>query len=59
MITDVHYGNTACLYSHLNENGPFGNEDLHHFGYQLFDALDYLHSKLRIIHCDVKRKALQ
>ena len=49
---------TACLHAYLHDNGPFGIEDLHHFGYQLFNALEYLHSTLRIIHCDVKRKAL-
>ena len=33
-------------------------EKVHHYAYQLFDAVDFLHHKLKIIHCDIKRESL-
>ena len=33
-------------------------EKVHHYAYQLFDAVDFLHHKLKIVHCDIKRESL-
>ena len=46
----------ACLQGYLFAKGPLRLEDVHHFAYQLFEAVDFLHHKLKIVHCDIKRK---
>ena len=38
------------------ENGPLSAETTLNYGYQLFEALDYLHHTLKVIHCDIKRE---
>ncbi len=44
----------TSMQAYTFRNGPLTMSDVHHFSYQLFDALEYLHNKERIIHCDVK-----
>lgn len=48
---------TASMQSYLFKNGPLTMGDVHHYAFQLFDALEYLHNKESIIHCDIKRKS--
>ena len=38
------------------ENGPLPPDTTLNYSYQLFEALDYLHQELRVIHCDIKRE---
>ena len=38
------------------ENGPLPPDTTLNFSFQLFEALDYLHQELRVIHCDIKRE---
>ena len=46
----------ACLQGYLFKCGPLALEKVHHYAYQLFDAIDFLHHKLKIVHCDIKRE---
>ncbi len=46
----------ANMQSYLHRNGPLPMSDVHHFSFQLFDALEFLHNRELIIHCDIKRK---
>ena len=46
----------GCLQSYLYNGGPLSVEDAHNYICQLFDALDYLHSKINLVHSDIKRK---
>lgn len=45
---------SSSLYDMLIQNGPLGADDVIHYSYQMFDALDFLHTKLMIVHCDIK-----
>ena len=45
-----------CLQEYVFENGPLPPETTLNYSYQLFEALDYLHQELRVIHCDIKRE---
>ena len=59
--THPHNGHThitASLYDLLKHNGPLIADDVIHYSYQMFDALDFLHTKLMMVHCDIKRKHL-
>ena len=38
------------------ENGPLPPDTTLNYSFQLFEALDYLHQELRVIHCDIKRE---
>jgi serine/threonine protein kinase len=44
----------GCLQGHVFENGPLSSEAVLNYSYQLFEALDYLHQTLKVIHCDIK-----
>ena len=43
---------SACLQGYLFKCGPFALGKV----YQLFDAVDFLHYKLKIVHCYIKRE---
>ena len=45
----------GCLQGYVYEYGPLSPETTLNYSYQLFEALDYLHQTLKIIHCDIKR----
>ena len=45
---------SSSLYDLLAHNGPLMVDDVIHYAYQMFDALDFLHTKLEIVHCDIK-----
>ena len=48
----------GCLQSFVTDkdkNGPLLFDKVVDFSYQLFSALDFLHSNLRILHRDIKR----
>ena len=48
----------GCLQSFVTDkdkNGPLLFDKVVDFSYQLFSALDFLHSSLRILHRDIKR----
>ena len=49
---------TGCLQGFVFENGPLSPETTLNYSYQLFEALDYLHQRLKIIHCDIRREFL-
>ncbi|XP_019848854.1 PREDICTED: spindle assembly checkpoint kinase-like [Amphimedon queenslandica] len=44
----------CCLQSYLYNGGPLSVEDAHNYACQLFDALDYLHGKINLVHSDIK-----
>jgi len=44
----------SCLQGYIFKCGPLSVEKVHHYAYQLFDAVDFLHHKLKIVHCDIK-----
>ena len=49
---------TGCLQSFvtdIDKNGPLLFDKVVDFSYQLFSALDFLHSSLKILHRDIKR----
>ncbi|KAL5505815.1 hypothetical protein EMCRGX_G007322 [Ephydatia muelleri] len=45
---------SSSLYDLLKHNGPLIADDVIHYSYQMFDALDFLHTKLMMVHCDIK-----
>ncbi len=47
----------VCLQGWLFKSGPIPLINVHHYACQLFDALDFLHNKHGIIHCDIKRES--
>jgi serine/threonine protein kinase len=49
---------TGCLQEYVFENGPLPPETTLNYSYQLFEALDYLHQQLHVIHCDIKRERI-
>ena len=56
IYTHTHtHTHTGCLQGYVFENGPLSTESTLNYSYQLFEALDYLHQELRVIHCDIKR----
>ncbi|XP_064385832.1 uncharacterized protein LOC135334528 isoform X2 [Halichondria panicea] len=44
----------VCMQGWLFKTGPIPLINVHHYACQLFDALDFLHNKQGIIHCDIK-----
>ncbi|CAI8017544.1 Mitogen-activated protein kinase kinase kinase 1 [Geodia barretti] len=44
----------GCLQEYVFENGPLPPDTTLNYSFQLFEALDYLHQELRVIHCDIK-----
>ena len=46
----------GCLQSYLFNGGPLSVEDCHNYACQLFDALDFLHTKINLVHSDIKRE---
>lgn len=47
---------TGCLQGYVFDNGPLCPDTTLNYSYQLFEALDYLHQRLKVIHCDIKRE---
>ena len=47
---------SVCMQGFLYSCGPLPVEDAHNYCYQLFEALDFLHSRVNIIHSDLKRE---
>lgn len=46
----------GCLQSYLYNGGPLSVEDCHNYACQIFEALEFLHQKINIVHADIKRK---
>jgi serine/threonine protein kinase len=44
----------CCLQSYLFNGGPLSIEDVHNYSCQLFDALEFLHNKINLVHSDIK-----
>ena len=48
---------SGCLQSYLYTAGPLSVEDCHNYACQLFEALEFLHQKINIVHADIKRES--
>ena len=57
-VIHIPCSDTGCLQGFVFENGPLSPETTLNYSYQLFEALDYLHQRLKVIHCDIKREFL-
>lgn len=44
----------CCLQSYMFNGGPLSIEDSHNYACQLFEALDFLHRRINIVHSDIK-----
>ena len=49
---------TGCLQSYLYSAGPLSMEDCHNYACQVFEALDFLHQKINVVHADIKRMCI-
>ena len=43
------------MQNYLFHGGPLSVENAHNYACQLFEALDFLHNKLHLVHSDLKR----
>ena len=46
---------TGCMQNYLYHGGPLSIENAHNYACQLFEALDFLHNKINLVHSDLKR----
>ena len=51
----IHAGCLQSFVTDKDKNGPLLFDKVVDFSYQLFSALDFLHSGLKILHRDIKR----